>query len=70
LSRVTMEQIEGRKLETIEHVHHKDFNKSNDNPDNLQVMINKDHLRYHSIQRNYSKHWEYEMARIASMDTR
>ena len=29
-------------------IHHKDFNKNNNNPDNLKVMTSKEHWKYHA----------------------
>ena len=36
-----------RKLNDNEVVHHKDFNKGNNLPDNLQIMTESDHKQYH-----------------------
>lgn len=37
-----------RNIEKSEVVHHKDFNKENNNPDNLVIMDKKEHIIYHS----------------------
>src|SRR5689334_10488953 len=47
-SRLVMEYLLGRKLTTKEQVHHKDHNKQNDHPDNLQYCSNaKEHISQH-----------------------
>ncbi len=48
---VVAEQFE-RPLNNNEIVHHKDFNGSNNSPENLQIMTKRDHLEFHS---NHSK---------------
>lgn len=45
--RVVAEKILGRKLERGEIVHHLDGNKRNNNPDNLVVMTQSDHIKEH-----------------------
>lgn len=45
--RVVMENILGRLLERGEVVHHKDGNKHNNDPDNLQLMTAKEHCKHH-----------------------
>jgi HNH endonuclease len=46
--RVVMEKVLGRKLEKHEIVHHKDEDKRNNNPENLQLYSsNAEHLRDH-----------------------
>lgn len=47
--RVVAEQSLGRPLEPKEVVHHKDHDKTNNDPDNLQVMTHSEHARYHAI---------------------
>lgn len=47
--RVVAEQSIGRRLLENEVVHHKDEVRSNNNPDNLQVMDKADHARLHNI---------------------
>lgn len=46
--RVVAEQMLGRKLNPGEVVHHRDGNKRNNDPENLQVFPSQaDHLRWH-----------------------
>ncbi|MDQ3088488.1 MAG: HNH endonuclease [Acidobacteriota bacterium] len=47
-----MELILGRRLETGEHVHHKDGNRQNNSTDNLEVVNGREHNRAHLIERN------------------
>jgi hypothetical protein len=55
--RYKMEQKLGRKLESHEIVHHKDENKRNNDPDNLEVLTNSDHS---------SLHWTNDRKKIMS----
>lgn len=45
---VIMEEIIGRKLFAFECVHHKDKDRSNNNPDNLQLMTRSKHASHHA----------------------
>lgn len=45
--RYVMEKKLGRKLESFEIVHHKDENRRNNNPDNLELTSTKDHGKHH-----------------------
>ena len=45
---INLEKKLGRKLLHNEIAHHIDFNKLNDEPDNLQAMDNVEHTRYHN----------------------
>ena len=48
--RIVMEKIIGRKLTSKEVVHHKDGNKNNNSPDNLELYSNNgEHLREHLL---------------------
>jgi hypothetical protein len=49
--RVIAEQILGRPLEKGEIVHHKDGDKWNNSPDNLEVMTQSEHCTLHLKQR-------------------
>ena len=46
--RSIMEQILGRSLTPGEVVHHKDSNVFNNNPENLQIMMRKEHQNLHN----------------------
>lgn len=46
--RKVMEDVLGRKLLPDEVVHHKDGNKQNNDPNNLQVMSPSEHSSYHA----------------------
>ncbi len=45
--RVVIEKILNRKLTSDEIVHHKDHNKKNNDPSNLQIMTRAEHAREH-----------------------
>lgn len=47
---VVMERIIGRRLMANECVHHKDENKSNNDPSNLELMTRSEHSRHHSLE--------------------
>lgn len=57
--RVIAEWIAGRKINKDEHVHHKNFIKHDNRPENLQIMSAKEHLSYHANILN-GKKWNYE----------
>jgi len=52
--RVIAETMIGRALLPNEHVHHKDHNKHNNSPDNLEVMDSKDHAKLHAKERKHA----------------
>lgn len=54
--RVIAEQILGRKLLPGEIVHHRDHNKHNNSPDNLEVMTQSEHIRRHQIEGKLVRH--------------
>lgn len=45
--RLLMEEILGRPLTADEIVHHKDNNKLNNNPSNLEIMTRAEHINIH-----------------------
>ena len=47
LHRVLMENRLGRLLTSGEHVHHKDEDKTNDDPNNLELMTASEHAAHH-----------------------
>lgn len=47
--RLVAEKILGRELKKGEIVHHKDNNKHNNNPNNLEVMTQAEHARLHYL---------------------
>lgn len=49
--RVVAEKKIGRKLQKGEVVHHIDGDKTNNHPDNLQVMTDSEHARLHAEER-------------------
>lgn len=51
MHRVVAEQKIGRALLPGEVVHHKDGDKWNNNPDNLEVMTQSEHARIHCLER-------------------
>lgn len=50
--RIVMEKKIGRKLTSEEIVHHKDENKLNNHPDNLEIMTRAEHIKHHQPHRN------------------
>lgn len=53
--RVIAEQLVGRPLTSKDVVHHKDGNKHNNAPKNLQVMSHSDHLKLHRAEMEVAK---------------
>lgn len=53
--RFIAEQKLGRKLLPTEEPHHKDGNKRNNNPDNIEVLLVPDHRRYYAKINNFQK---------------
>ncbi len=49
--RVIMERILGRALSRDEHVHHKNHDKTDNSPDNLEVLSASEHHRSHYRER-------------------
>ena len=55
--RLVIEALLGRKLKRTEIVHHKDGNKLNNSPSNLEVMTRYKHNHHHKV-------WETQRSRI------
>lgn len=53
--RITMERILGRTLTSNEHVHHKNGNRADNRPKNLQVLSNSEHQKLHDWPRTRSR---------------
>jgi hypothetical protein len=53
--RLVVESLIGRILKDSEIVHHKDENTLNNSPDNLELMSNSDHMKYHAIKRRRNR---------------
>ena len=51
--RVLVEKLLGRKLDTLEHIHHIDENKLNDLLTNLFITSNSSHKKVHYYSYNY-----------------
>jgi len=46
---LVVERIIGRQINKREHVHHIDGNRSNNDPKNLALMSNREHIRLHRL---------------------
>jgi hypothetical protein len=53
--RVIAEEKLGRALRSDEHVHHKDQNRQNNDPGNLEVLSAREHLALHAALRRKPK---------------
>lgn len=53
--RAVAEAMIGRPIRSDEHVHHKDEDKHNNSPENLQVLSAREHLALHAAQRRREK---------------
>ena len=62
-SRVVAASMLGRKLSVDEHVHHRNGDKTDDRPENLEVLHKFEHLSHHKAG---AKHSEAAKARIGS----
>lgn len=59
--RVIAEQMLGRKLKRGEIVHHKDGNKHNNDPANLAVMTQADHINEHRKEMQAAQRAKYDL---------
>lgn len=55
IHRVVAEQMIGRPLGHDEVVHHRDSNRRNNSPENLEVMTRAEHTRLHRQEANHGK---------------
>ena len=56
--RVVAEKMLGRKLKDGEVVHHKDFNKRNNNPENLRIFASQaEHASFHADLKDVLENW-------------
>jgi hypothetical protein len=49
--RLVAEKILGRRLKGTEIIHHKDGNKTNNSPDNLEILDKREHRNHHRIKK-------------------
>jgi len=57
---LVMEQMIGRRLRPGEVVHHKNEDKSDNRPENLEVMTIKEHRRYHATKQHAERRSQSE----------
>lgn len=60
--RFVVEGILGRPLHEWEDVHHKDQNKTNNSPDNLQVISHGEHAQLTNSLREYAKGYKLNLS--------
>ena len=51
IHRIVMERFIGRPLKCSEVIHHRDHDKANNNPKNLQIMSQSEHAKAHAVHR-------------------
>lgn len=57
--REIMEDVLGRELLTEEHVHHKDGNRTNNCPSNLEILTKSEHARQHAFELRGRRPWKH-----------
>lgn len=68
ISHLVMEETMGRRLKKNEIVHHKDENPANNNVDNLQIMGDKEHRKFHQRGRVVSEKVKLLHAKLLPSD--
>lgn len=61
--RVVMERVLGRELDDTEVVHHKDENRQNNSPKNLQIMTRAEHILEHIDDMHEAKRKKFRVHR-------
>lgn len=51
--RLVAEEMLGRRITSDEIVHHRNGNKTDNRPENLEVMLRADHVRHHNAARRH-----------------
>ena len=59
IHRTVAEAKIGRKLSSVEEVHHLDGNPTNNNPDNLVVLTASEHAKIHASKKGRDKHGRF-----------
>jgi len=59
--RFVVEGILGRPLKPTEDVHHKDGDKTNNDPSNLEVISHGEHTKLHNSKRDYNKGYKLNL---------
>jgi hypothetical protein len=65
-NRLILSQKLGRELLSHECAHHIDGDRTNDDPDNLELMESGEHARHHSTGRHYSEKTRTKMRKAAA----
>lgn len=68
--RFVWEQVNGRKLNKNEKVHHIDGNKGNNTPENLVALTNSEHQKLHSAANGYTAKKEAQKKKVKNPEYR